>query len=149
MASACFSSTNFLEKEGIQTDACLRPAFVASIYPVVTMQEPYVHKRSRRGLLGDSRCGSRKMKDSLSLEMHIPDDCPPTFIINCADDPVVDYRNSMMLDSALNAKGVEHRYIQYATGKHGFGVSDWYGSPECREWKNEFLDWLKSYFPSL
>lgn len=31
------------------------PAFVAPIYPVVTMSADCVHKRSRRGLLGDSQ----------------------------------------------------------------------------------------------
>ena len=31
------------------------PDFVAAIYPVVTMRKPYVHKRSRRGLLGEYR----------------------------------------------------------------------------------------------
>lgn len=149
MSTACFSSTDFLKDEGIITDADLRPAFVASIYPVVTMREPYVHRRSRRGLLGDNRIGSKKMKDSLSLELHIPDNCPPVFIVNCIDDPVVDYRNSVLLDSALTSRGAEHRYIQYRTGKHGFGVSDWFGSPECREWKNELLVWLKGYYPSL
>ena len=149
MTTACFNSSNFLEKSGIHTDANLRPSYVAAIYPVVTMQGPYVHRRSRRGLLGDSRLGNKSMRDSLSVEKHIPENCPPVFIINCKDDPVVDYHNSMLLDSALTRKGVEHRYIQYETGKHGFGVSDYYGSPECREWKNEFLKWLQGLYSDV
>lgn len=142
MSTACFSGTNFLQLSGIETDANLRPAFVVAVYPVVTMQPPYVHRRSRRGILGDSRVGNRHMRDSLSLEMHIPDDCPPVFLINCVDDPVVAYQNSVLLDSALTHKGIPHEYHQYAEGKHGFGASDYFGSPECREWKNEFLRWL-------
>lgn len=146
LSAACYSKTNFLALSGIESDARLRPAFVVAVYPVVTMQPPYVHKRSRRGLLGDSRVGSKQMRDSLSLEMHIPDDCPPVFLVNCVDDPVVDYQNSVLLDSALSRKGIPHEYHQYQEGKHGFGASDYFGTPECREWKNEFLRWLEEIY---
>ena len=146
MSAACYSETNFLTLVGVETEACLKPAFVAPIYPVVTMRPPYVHRRSRRGLLGDNRVGSRKMRDSLSLELHIPADCPPVFIANCVDDPVVDYRNSEILDEALTEAGIPHKYIQYAAGKHGFGVSEIYGTPESRKWKYEFLDWLSNIY---
>lgn len=122
-----------------------RPAFVAAVYPVVTMTEPCVHKRSRRGLLGDSRTGDRKLLDLLSLERHVPDDCPPVFLVNCADDPVVDYRNSVLLDSALTAHRVPHRYVQFRTGGHGFGASEVKGSAECRQWKEMFLEWIKTF----
>lgn len=147
MSAACFSSTNFLQLSGIETDVNLRPAFVAAVYPVVTMHPPYVHKRSRRGLLGDSWVGRKSMRDSLSLERHIPDNCPPVFLINCVDDPIVQYQNSVLLDSALTQKGVLHEYLQYQEGKHGFGASDYYGSQECREWRNEFLRWLEAIYP--
>ena len=49
-----------------------RPAFVAAIYPVVTMLEPYVHKRSRRGLLGDSRVGNKWLCDRSAFVMKSP-----------------------------------------------------------------------------
>lgn len=121
-----------------------RPAFVASIYPVVTMaEECYVHKRSRRALLGDGRKNNKALRDSLSLERHVPDDCPPVFLVNCKDDPVVKFHNSELLDSALTARHVPHRYIQYETGGHGFGASESKGTAECRHWKEEFLAWIK------
>jgi acetyl esterase/lipase len=148
MSAACFNATDFLQLAGISARADLRPAFVAPVYPVVTMDPPYVHRRSRRGLLGNNRVGNQAMRDSLSLEKQIPDNCPPVFLINCVDDPIVQYQNSELLDSALTQKGVPHRYIQYETGGHGFGASEEKGSPECRRWKNEFLVWLKSLYPS-
>lgn len=120
-----------------------RPAFIAPIYPVVTMTQKCVHKRSRRALLGDSRKNNKKLRDSLSLECHVPDDCPPVFLVNCKDDPIVKYHNSELLDSALTAHHVTHRYIQYKTGRHGFGATDDKGTAECRQWKKEFLDWLR------
>lgn len=123
-----------------------RPAFVAPIYPVVTMEPPYVHRRSRRALLGDNRKHRRSLRDSLSLERHVPADCPPVFLVNCKDDPIVQYQNSELLDSALTRQGIPHRYIQYKTGGHGFGASSTKGTAECRAWKEEFLKWLKTIF---
>jgi len=148
MSAACFNETDFLRLAGIETDVNLRPAFVVPVYPVVTMDPPYVHRRSRRGLLGDNRVADTSMRDSLSLEKHIPDNCPPVFLINCKDDPIVQYQNSELLDSALVQKNIPHRYIQYETGGHGFGASDEKGSPECRQWRKEFLSWLDSIYPS-
>ena len=120
------------------------PAFVVPVYPVVTMTEDCVHKRSRRGLLGDSKVRNAKLRDQLSLEKHVPSDCPPVFLVNCKDDPVVDYHNSVLLDSALTSMSVNHEYVQFETGGHGFGACDDKGTPESREWKNMFLKWLKS-----
>ncbi len=148
MSAACFHGTDFLKENGINTEASLKPAFVAPIYPVVTMREPYVHKRSRRALLGEKRHHNATMIDSLSLELHVPNDCPPVFLVNCTDDPVVEYHNSILLDSALTANKVNHRYIQYKTGGHGFGASDEKGSAECRQWKQEFLHWIKTLNPA-
>lgn len=122
-----------------------RPDFIAAIYPVVSMSHPDSHKRSRRALLGEYRKYSRRMRDSLSIEKHIPKDCPPVFLVNCKDDPVVKYHNSELLDSALTAQGIPHRYIQYRTGGHGFGVSETKGTAESRAWKEEFLKWLRQY----
>ncbi len=120
-----------------------RPAFVAPIYPVVTMTEKCVHKRSRRALLGDGRKHNKHLCDSLSLERHVKDDCPPVFLVNCKDDPIVEYHNSELLDSALTAHKVPHRYLQYKTGGHGFGASQEKGTAECRKWKEEFLAWIR------
>lgn len=124
-----------------------QPAFIAPVYPVVTMQEPWVHKRSRRALLGDSRTGNRQLRDSLSLELHVPDNCPPVFLVNCVDDPIVDYHNSILLDEALTRKHVSHEYHQYKTGGHGFGASDTKGSEECRHWRESFMQWLHNLYP--
>lgn len=123
-----------------------RPSFIAPIYPVVTMTHECVHKRSRRGLLGDSKTRDAALRDTLSLELHVPADCPPVFLVNCVDDPIVDYRNSVLLDSALTAQGVQHVYLQYRNGGHGFGASDTKGPAECRQWKEQFLEWITTIY---
>ena len=121
-----------------------RPSFVAAIYPVVTMTEECVHKRSRRALLGDNKKNNKALKQLLSLEQNVPDDCPPVFLVNCMDDPTVHYHNSELLDSALSHKNIPHTYIQYKTGGHGFGASDVKGTTESRQWKDEFIKWIKT-----
>ena len=120
-----------------------RPSFVASIYPVVTMVEDCTHKRSRRALLGDNKKNNRELRELLSLEKNVPVDCPPVFLVNCQDDPVVPFQNVPLLQAALENRHIPYAYAQYKTGGHGFGASDTKGTPECRQWKTAFLLWLK------
>ena len=121
-------------------------AFVAPMYPVVSMTHPCTHKRSRRGLLGEFP--TKAMKDSLSLEHHVPGNCPPVFLMNCDDDPVVHYHNAELLDSALTRHDIPHQYEHYRTGGHGFGVSAEKTTREAIGWKERFLAWLKSIINS-
>ena len=143
MSAAAYASTDFISPLGISHNVSLRPDFVALIYPVVTMNEPYVHRRSRRALLGEYRKHRAAMRDSLSLERHVPSDCPPVFITNCVDDNIVKYHNSVLLDSALTAHSITHKYIMYARGGHGFGVAAKKFSEETAHWQEEFLKWLR------
>ena len=122
-----------------------KPHFLCPIYPVVTFSdERYAHRRSRRGALGVWHQWNKSMQDSLSIERHIPSDCPPVFLVNCVDDPIVKYQNSELLDSALTTHDISHQYIQYQTGGHGFGASETKGTDECRQWKNEFIQWISN-----
>lgn len=124
-----------------------RPDFVVPVYPVVTLRKnPWVHKRSRRALLGEYRKRSTKWQDSLSLELHVRPDMPPVFLVNCVDDPIVHYHNSEMLDSALTVVGVPHEYHQFKTGGHGFGADPAKASEECIVWKEKFIHWFKSNY---
>lgn len=141
-----FFRTDLLSTAGVDAEVSLRPDFIAPIYPVVSFVDKSVHKRSRRGILGEGSSISAEMADSLSLEKHVPVDMPPTFLMNCEDDPVVKYRNSELLDSALTAAGVPHKYIRYRTGGHGFGASPDKTTGEAIAWRQEFMDWLKTLF---
>ena len=134
-------------RAGMETEINLmRPDFVAAVYPVVSMDEDIAHKRSRRALLGERRKNDPVLRHELSLEKHVSADLPPIFLVNCQDDPTVDYRNSVLLDSALTAVGARHEYVRYRTGGHGFGVNERKGTPESRGWKYRFIDWLKHVF---
>lgn len=122
----------------------IAPDFIAPLYPVVTMTEKCVHRRSRRGLLGEKGWRNKAMRDSLSVERHTDRVRCPVFLMNCKDDPIVDFHNSELLDSALIANHVEHVYYQFATGGHGFGTDKTKTSKEAIGWKDAFLKWLHS-----
>lgn len=146
MTAAEFYQTNFLARYKIEPEVSLRPDFVAPIYPVVTLSDDrYVHKRSRLGLLGEGSVRKQVLRDSLSLEKHVHQGVPPVFLLSCKDDNVVDYHNAVLLDSALTANHVPHRYVQYEHGGHGFGAN-----PEKMQegttdgWQAAFMDWLRS-----
>ena len=122
----------------------LAPDFVTAIYPVVTMKSPYVHKRSRRGLLGERRSKKTCMQDSLSLELHAEKISCPLFLVNCKDDKTVDYRNSELLYNAmLKNPNSKITYIQFNTGGHGFGADDSKANEEAILWKESWILWLK------
>lgn len=140
--SGIYFDTDVLGSTGLHPAVSVKPDFVVPIYPVVTMTDASVHKRSRRGALGEGHAISAAMKDSLSLERHVRPDMPPVYLMNCVDDPVVKYRNSELLDSALTANGVTHRYVQYRTGGHGFGANPAKTTAEAIAWKDDFILWL-------
>ncbi len=143
MTAGEFYTTNFMERYGIVPQVSLRPDFVVPVYPVITLSDArYVHKRSRLGLLAEPRVSNRALRDSLSLEKHVKRTTPPVFLLNCKDDPIVDYHNSELLDSALTAAGIPHVYTQYATGGHGFGADPARQNQDTARWQDSFLRWL-------
>lgn len=144
--SGLFFDSGVLARTGICSEVSLKPDFIVPIYPVVSLVDKSVHKRSRRGLLGEGRSISAEMKDSLSLERHVRVDMPPTYLMNCVDDPVVDYHNSELLDSAMTAMNVPHRYVQFRTGGHGFGATPEKTTSEAIAWKDDFIKWLRNIF---
>lgn len=144
--SGLFFDNEVLSSVGIKPNVSLKPNFIAPIYPVVSLVDKSTHKRSRRGLLGEGRAISKEMKDSLSLEKHVRADMPPTYLMNCIDDPIVDYHNSELLDSAMTALNVPHKYVQFKTGGHGFGATPEKTTSEAIAWKNDFINWLRNIF---
>ena len=161
MAGEFASSHNELRKLGIETKESLRPDFVMPIYPVVTMQDDIAHKWSRKSLLGHQwsapnatkgwsplnfwgHAYSQGLKDEFSMEMNVPEDMPPVFLLACEDDPVVIYENSIRLEKALSDKNIPHLFVSYPKGGHGFGMKENSYIMKESHWNNEkLLPWLK------
>lgn len=142
LMTGIFSAESELEKLGIETSVSLRPDFLIPVYPVVSMQDDIAHAWSRKSLLG--RKYTPEMQDRFSLELHVPADMPPTYIVVAKDDDVVDYRNSLRMYAALNESCIAGCQLDvYEWGGHGFGMASSAFMRTFR-WNEKILPWLES-----
>ncbi len=136
------AKTNELEKIGINTSESLRPSFIMCIYPVVTMQYDIGHGWSRRSLLG--RTPTQNDLDLFSLEMNVPEDMPPTYLLACQDDGTVIYENSVRFDSSLTQKNIDHIFVSYPEGDHGFAMLN-NKFMKKYHWNETLKEWLSKH----
>ena len=119
-----------------------KPYFAAMIYPVISMEDSICHRRSRHNLLGGNY--SEELEHKMSLELNVPGDMPPIFLLHCTGDKTVDCRNSIVFDRALTDKNVKHEFLlldENGHGGHGFGIQP---NGKATGWINEFLKWLNA-----
>lgn len=133
--------TNELEKIGIHTDVSLSPNWVAPIYPVVSMQDDIYHHWSRKSLLGTKK-PSQEIKDRFSLELQVPNDMPPVYLVACHDDPKVMFENSKRFYEALIVKNVNVKFAEYEKGGHGFGMLE-KDFMKRTHWNEDLAKWLQ------
>ena len=142
MAGEFFESHNEIEKLDIPCKVSLRPDFVIPVYPVVTMQDDIAHRWSRNSLLGKgAKNQTQERKDEFSMELNVPANMPPTYVVVCDDDPVVIPENSLRLYDALQTAGIPSRLARYPWGKHGFGMKDNDFMKEF-QWNEALREWL-------
>ncbi len=117
-----------------------RPDFMALLYPVITMEEEFTHKGSRKNLLGENP--SESLINYFSAEKNVSSDTMPTFLVHCSDDKVVPVENSLIFYEALHKYNVNIEMHIYPKGGHGFSLANNMGY--LSSWKIRCLDWLKS-----
>lgn len=101
--------------------ASSRPDFAVLVYPVVTFtDEAYVHKGSRRNLLGDNP--DPEVVRLMSNELQVTSQTPPTFMVHTSEDKSVPPENSILYYLALRKAGVAAELHIYEKGPHGFGL---------------------------
>lgn len=115
-----------------------RPDFLVLCYPVVTFQDPYAHKGSRRNLLGDSP--SAELVANLSNETQVTARTPPTFLFHTDEDPVVS-ENSVQFYLALRKAKVPAEMHIYEKGRHGLGLA--WAEDAVSSWPDRLHDWLR------
>jgi acetyl esterase/lipase len=121
-----------------------RPDFTILLYPVITMREPYVHRGSRRGLLGANP--SPELIDHYSTELQVTRQTPPAFLVSTEEDKSVPLENSIAYFEALRKAGVSAELHLFEKGAHGFRftqglgpTSDW--PARCEAWLR-FHGWI-------
>ena len=108
-------------------------------YPVITFEEPYLHRGSRDSLLGAHPDAG--LVDLLSNETQVTKMTPPTFLFHTSDDPVVPVQNSIEFYLALRAAGVPAEMHIFEHGEHGVGLAR--DIPELSGWPDLLARWLK------
>ena len=136
--AATYFEENFMATLGINPQVSLKPFFTVMVYPVVTMREPYTHQKSRKSLLGIKP--TEELLHKMSLEENVHHNMPPLLILQAKDDNVVNYNNSIMLTNNLTKAGIDHKFILYNTGGHGFGALP-KKETDFAVWFNDFMKW--------
>lgn len=134
-----FDSGNPQASDPIDQQSC-RPDFAVLVYPVISMQDGVTHPGSKANLLGPNP--DPALVTSLSNEMQVTPQTPPTALVHAEDDATVPIENSRLMFSALQKAGVPSVLNEYPTGGHGFGYGpDQKNAPPG--WLDKVYDWLK------
>ena len=141
---ASSAATHFDSGKGNEGDpverVSSRPDFAILTYPVITFtDETYVHKGSRKNLLGDNP--DPALMRLLSSELQVTPQTPPTFLVHSNADTGVPPENSVLFYLALRKAGVPAEMHIYEKGPHGFGL----GSLDAvlSSWPARLADWLR------
>ena len=137
-AGTMFDAGNAAATDPIEQQSS-RPDFLILAYPVITMQDPSVHKGSRTFLLGDSP--AQADMDAMSAELRVTAQTPPTFLFSTTDDKTVPILNSVMFYSALVKAGVPAEMHIFQHGGHGAGLAP--ANPQLRPWVDLLVKWMR------
>jgi acetyl esterase/lipase len=121
-----------------------RPDFMVLVFPVITMEDPYAHDASRRGLLGSNPSDERNRR--LSVDQQVTKDTPPTFLVHSSEDTTVVVENSLLFYQAMRRAKAPIEMHLYPKGPHGSGMSASLGPTSewprlCELWMR-FNGWL-------
>lgn len=123
---------------GIERQSC-RPDFAILCYPVISLVTEYAHVGSRRNLLGDEP--DAELVRSLSNELQVTAETPPTFLFHTDADTGVVAENSILYYLALRRAGVPAELHIYERGPHGVGLAA--QDPVLASWTERLRDWLR------
>jgi len=116
-----------------------RPDFLILGYPVITFEDPYLHRGSLKYLLGDTP--DPTLVDSLSAETQVTKETPPTFLFATTDDKTVPVMNSVMFYVSLVKEGVPAEMHLFQHGAHGAGLA--VGNPQLSVWPDLVAKWMR------
>jgi len=116
-----------------------RPDFMILSYPVITLVGPKTHQGSLKNLLGDSP--DPDLARSLSSELQVTPQTPPTFLFTTNGDTTVPPENSIEFFLAMRKAGVPGELHVYQNGPHGVGLA--LNDPILSSWPQRLEAWLR------
>jgi acetyl esterase/lipase len=117
-----------------------RPDFLVLAYPVISFTTPYTHKGSLKNLLGDNP--DPELVKSLSSELQVTAQTPPTFLFTTSGDTGVPAENSILFYMALHKAGVPAEMHIFEKGPHGVGLGGM--DPALEEWPRLLQNWFRT-----
>ena len=93
----------------------IKPFALILGYPVITTDKQFTHRGTTHNITGDDQ----ELLDRLSVEKHITNDFPPTYIFSTKSDEAVPIENSYMLIEELKKHNIVHQAHIFETGIHG------------------------------
>ncbi len=102
----------------------IRPDAMVLGYPVISADSSFGHIGSIVNVSGTTDSNSPIYK-KMSLENHVDENTPPTFLWHTADDSVVNVKNSLVFATALSNNNVRFELHVYPYGYHGLATSDY------------------------
>jgi len=116
-----------------------RPDFTVLGYPVISMVEPWTHQGSKNSLLGANPAAD--LAKSLSGELSVTKQTPPTFLFHTNADTAVPAENSVSYYLALRKAGVPAELHIFEKGPHGVGLAN--DDAALSEWSKLLANWLR------
>jgi acetyl esterase/lipase len=117
-----------------------RPDFAILAYPVISLIEPWTHQGSKDNLLGEN--APADLARSLSPDLAVTNQTPPTFIFQTNADTTVPAENAVHYYLALRKAGVPAEMHIFQNGPHGVGLA--LDDPALGQWPALLLDWLRT-----
>ena len=130
---------NFYEPKDDLDKANCRPDFMILLYPVITMDDSFTHRGSKRSLLGQNP--DPNLVESFSNEKQVTSQTPPTFLVHSNEDRTVPVENSIYFYLALRKARVPAEMHIYLKGSHGSAIETRFGPistwpDRCATWMN-------------
>jgi len=117
-----------------------RPDFMILAYPVISFTTAYVHKGSMHNLLGDNP--DPNLVRSLSNELQVTPQTPPTFLFHTDSDDGVPAENSVLFYLALRQNHVPAEMHIFQRGPHGVGLAQ--KDPALSLWPTLLANWFRT-----
>ncbi len=120
-------------------DTLTRPNFSLLMYPVITMSESFMHKRSHKEFMGEKP--SREIEIQYSADKRVDESTPPVFLALSNDDRNVNPLNSLRFYEAMLTCNRPCSMHVYHTGRHGWGFNKSFAFHD--QMLDEVKQWLK------
>jgi len=118
--------------------ASSRPDFLILCYPVISFLN-YIHQGSKQNLLGENP--DPKLVETMSSEMAVTPQTPPTFLFHTNADTGVPPENSVLFYMALRKADVPAELHIYQNGPHGVGLAS--TDEALSNWPQRLATWLR------